>query len=116
MATGNPTGDDATIALDLTDRQRRYLRGTLRNCKAGREDDLRTHPGHANAKRWRADAAAYERLISGIDAGEVVPDAEVRRLVRELAEATDREEEYERIVFEHAALCRLRRQLEGGQL
>jgi hypothetical protein len=72
---------------------------------------LRTHPDHPKAGYWRADAAAYGRIIAGIEDGEIVPDADARRLVRELAEATDREEEYERVVAEHAALLALREQI-----
>lgn len=115
MATENPTGDDGTVALDLTDEQRRFLRRALADCRAGREDDLRTHPDHPNACRWRSNAAAYGRLIAGVDAGTIVPDAEARRLVRELAEASDREEEYERVVFEHDALAALREQIGAGR-
>jgi hypothetical protein len=115
MATENPTGDGGTIALDLTNEQRRFLRGALADCRAGREDDLQTHPDHPNACRWRANAAAYGRLIAGVDAGRIAPDAEVRRLVRELAEASDREEEYERVVFEHDALAALRKQIGAGR-
>lgn len=115
MATDNPTGGDATVALDLTKEQRRFLRGALADCKAGREDDLRTRPEHPNAGRWRADADAYGRLIAGLDAGEVVPDDRVRRLVRELAAASDREEEYGRVVFEHDALVALREQIGAGR-
>jgi hypothetical protein len=55
------------------------------------------------------------RLIAGVDAGTIVPDAETRRLVRELAEASDREEEYERVVFEHDALAALREQIGAGR-
>ncbi len=111
MATENPTGGSEIVALDLTDEQQRFLRSTLAYCRAGREDDLRTHPDHPNACRWRANAAAYGRLITGVDAGRIAPDTEVRRLVRELAEASDREEEYERVVFEHDALAALREQI-----
>ena len=110
MASENPTGDGATVALDLTDEQQRFLHGALADCRAGREDDLRTHPDHPNACHWRANAAAYGRLIAAVDA-----DAEVRRLVRELAEASDREEDYERVVFEHDALAALREQIGAGR-
>jgi len=115
MATENPTGDDGTVALDLTEEQRRYLRRTFVYCKAGREDDLQTHPDDPSAGRWRAVADAYQRLIAGIDAGEIVPDAEVRRLVFELAEASDREEEYKRVVFEHDALTAFCDQIGTGR-
>ena len=115
MADSDPTGDGEVVALALSDRQGRYLRGALSDCKAGREEDLRTHPDHPNADRWRADSAAYGRLIAGLDGGEVVPDAEVRRLASELAEASDHEEEYERVVFEHDALAALREQIGAGR-
>ncbi|HEY2717140.1 MAG TPA: hypothetical protein VGI73_13050 [Solirubrobacterales bacterium] len=108
-------GGGEAVALTLTDRQRRYLRRALADCKAGREDDLQSHPDHPNAGRWCADADAYGRLIAGVDARQVVPDDRLRRLVRELAEASDREEEYERVVFEHDALAALRDQIGAGQ-
>jgi hypothetical protein len=111
MATENPTGDGATVPLDLFEEQRRYLHRALADCKAGREDDLQTYPDHPNARRWHADADGYERLITGLDAGEIAPDDRVR----ELAAANDREEEYERVVFEHDALAALREQIGAGQ-
>lgn len=115
MADSDPTGGGEAVALTLSDTQRRYLRAALSDCKAGREDDLRTHPDDPNAARWRTDAAAYERLIAGLDEGKVVPDAEVRRLARELAEASDHEEEYDRVVFERDALAALREQIGAGR-
>jgi hypothetical protein len=108
-------GGGEAVALSLTDRQRRFLRGALSDCRAGREDDLQTHPDHPNAGGWRADADAYGRLIAGVDAGEVVADDRLRQLVRELAEASDREEEYERVIFEHDALAALREQIGAGR-
>jgi hypothetical protein len=115
MARTDPMGGGRNVALTLTDKQRRFLRGSLADCKAGREDDLRTHPDHPNATRWRAEADAYGRLIAGVDVGEIAPDDRVRRLVRELAAATDREEEYERVVFEHDALAALCVQIGAGR-
>lgn len=108
-------GGGENVALSLTDRQRRYLRRALCDCKAGREDDRRTDPDHPNADRWRSEVAAYERLIAGLDAREIVPDEEVRRLAAELAEASDHEEEYERVVFEHDAHTALREQIGAGR-
>ena len=112
MATENPTGGEEPIALELSDRQRQFLRRALTDCKAGREDDLQTQPLAPNAARWRAEVETYARIVAGLDSGTLVSDAEIRRLVRELAEANDREKEYERIVFEHEALNALLAQLE----
>lgn len=115
MATENPMCGDGIVALDLSDEQRGFLLGALVSCRSGQEDDLRTHPDDPNANRWRANAAAYGRLIGGIVTGWIAPDAEVRRLVGELAETNDREEEYERIAFEHDALAALRGQIGAGR-
>lgn len=111
MATENPKGGEETVALELSDRQRQFLRRAFTDCKAGREDDLKTQPEHPNAARWRTEADAYGRIIAGLDVGAIVPHTEVRRLVDELVEANDREEEYERVVFEHDALAALREQI-----
>lgn len=78
------------------------------------EADLTSHPGDPAAKRWRANAAAYPRVLAGLEAGAIVP-AEVRCLVREWAEANDREVQYDRVIFEHEALHALRFQLDGGR-
>lgn len=114
MATENPKGAEETVALNLSDRQRQFLRRAVADCKAGREDDLQTQPQHPNAARWRAEGDAYARIIVGLEAGAIVPDGEVRGLLRELAEANDREEEYERVVFEHDALVAMREQIEAA--
>ena len=114
MATENPKGVGEMIALVLTDDQRQFLRCALTDCKSGREDDLKTRPMAPNAARWRAEIETYARIVAGLDSGTLVPDAEIRRLVRELAEANDREEEYERIVFEHDALAALLAKLEAN--
>lgn len=44
-------GGGATVALNLTDKQRLYLRRVARNCKEGRKDDLRTHPAVGQLER-----------------------------------------------------------------
>jgi len=111
MASSDPTGGGAIVILALTFRQRQYLRRTLCHCKTGPEGDLQTHPDHRNAGKWRVDVAAYDRLLAGLEAGSISPDDQVRRIVRELATATDHEEEYERVVFEHAALLALGEQI-----
>jgi hypothetical protein len=115
MATVDPTGGGAFVVFALTLKERQFLRRTFSHCKAGREGDLKTHPNDPNAGRWRADAAAYERLMTGIQAGLIFPDDRVRRLVSELATAPERKEEYERVVFEHGALLALSEQIGAGR-
>ncbi len=115
MATVDPTGGGAFVVFALTFKERQFLRRTLSHCKAGREGDLQTHPDDPNAGRWRADVAAYERLMMGIEAGLMTPDERARRLVHELATTPERKEEYERVVFEHGALLALSEQIGAGQ-
>lgn len=115
MAADNPTGGERAVPLSLPSAQANFLCKELAGLKADLEADLTSHPGDPAAKRWCANAAAYARLLAGLEAGAIVPDAEVRCLVREWAEANDREEQYDRVVFEHEALHGLRSQLEGGR-
>lgn len=115
MASADPTGGECAVPLSLPSAQTNFLREELTGLKADLEADLASHPGDPAAERWRASAAAYGRLLAGLEAGAIVPDPEVRCLVGEWAEANDREEQYDRVVFEHEALHGLRSQLEGGR-
>lgn len=54
-------------------------------------------------------------MLDGLDLGRIVPDPEIREALRRLTEAVDRDNEYERICFEHQALADLLGQLEGRQ-
>ena|ERR1700742_2560215 len=115
MATENPTGGERAVPLSIPPAQTEYLRGELLGLMAGLEDDAQTYPGQPEARRWIAEAEAYGRLAAGLDSGEVVPDERVRRLVREWAEAHDRAEHYERVVFEHDAIAALSEQIGAGR-
>jgi hypothetical protein len=115
MADSDPTGGERAVPLSIDPDQAEYLRRELTGFKDGLEDDVEAHPDRTGAGRWRADAEVYGRLIAGLDAGEIVPDEHVRRLVREWAEAHDRAEHYRRVVFEHDAIAVLREQIEAGR-
>jgi hypothetical protein len=115
MATENPTGGERAVPLSIPPEQVQYLRRELTGFKSGLEEDAQTHADRPDAQRWLATAEAYGRLIAGLDAGEVVPDDHVRRLVREWAEAYDGSEHYARVVFEHNAIAALRDQIGAGQ-
>jgi hypothetical protein len=108
-------GSERAVPLSIPPRQARYLRRALTDFKADLEDDVQTHPHRPGARRWLADAEAYGRLLAGLDAGEIVPDVDVRRLVREWAEAHDRSEHYERVVFQHDAISALCEQIGAGR-
>lgn len=113
MASTDPTGGERAVILLFPDAQAEYLRKELAGLKEDLEGDLASHPDDPAAERWRASAAAYGRLLTGLQNGVIVPDAEVQRLVRTWVEAHDREEQYARVIFEHEALHGLRSQLEG---
>lgn len=111
MATENPTGGGRAVPLSISPEQTIYLRRELTGFKAGLDDDAQTYPERPGARRWLADAEAYGRLVTGLDAGELVPDDRVRRLVGEWAEAYDDAEHFECVVFEHDAIAALRMQI-----
>lgn len=115
MASTDPMGGERAVPLSISPVQAEYLRRELAGFKAGLEDDAQTHPDRPDARRWLDTAEAYGRLIAGLDAGEMIPDDHVRRLVREWAEAHDPAEHYERVVFEHDAIAALRKQIGAGQ-
>lgn len=115
MADSDPMGGAPAVPLSIPSEQAEFLRRELTGFKDSLEDDAETHPKRPDTRGWLANAEAYGRLIAGIDAGEIVPDDRVRRLVREWAEAHDRAEHYERVVFEHDAIATLREQIGAGR-
>lgn len=115
MATDNPMGGERAVPLSILPAQARYLRRELRGFKADLEADVRKFADHPRAGKWWTDAEAYGRLAEGLERGLIVPDDQIRRLVREWAEAHERDEEYERLVFEHKAMLALRVQIGAGR-
>jgi hypothetical protein len=115
MASTDPMGGERAVTLSISPRQVEYLRRELAGFKSGLEDDAQTHPNRPDAQKWLASAEAYGRLITGLDAGEIVPNDHVRRLVGEWADAHDRAEHYERVVFEHDAIATLHEQIGAGR-
>lgn len=66
-----------------------------------RENLNETEPGAAEQK------AIFDALLDGLDRGEFPDDGGLSAYVAGLAEATDRENEYERVSLEHRALGEL---------
>ena len=104
----NPTGRSKTVSLDIPTEHREFLARTLDACAEGLYGDLAMASADLRdpERAWR-EADAYSRLLAGIDSGSIVPDAEVRRVLRELAEQIDAGNEYSRVIAEHRALWRL---------
>jgi hypothetical protein len=107
MADQNPTGGRA-VALDLPPRQISILRSILSDCLEGVQSDLANPKQMLDPEKARREAGAYERLLAGLDRGEVfVPDQAAREAVAIIAEQADRQNDYAEVVAEHDALAGL---------
>jgi hypothetical protein len=115
MASDNPTGRGAAVALDLPVDHVRFLRGVFEQARDGITDELEEFPDQLDPKRLHREHAVYGRLLTALDELVIVPDHDVRDVVGDLAGVIDRSNEYERVVSEHEALHRLLDQLKGGK-
>jgi len=114
MADSNPTGPGATVALTMQSHHVSFLKGVLETCKRGVEGDLASAGSHPNRERAEREAAAYGHLLRSLDSRAIVPDVNVIEVVERLAESVDTENDYDRAVREHRALCGLLGQLQEG--
>jgi hypothetical protein len=104
MADENPTGHGTTVVLDLPADQVGFLRSTFADAREGVQDELQHHPREVkDPAHLRREEAAYGRLLTALDECAIVPDPDVRAIVRDLAEVIDQGNEYRRIVSEHDA-------------
>lgn len=116
MASENPMGRGAAVALKITAEQVRFLRGVFRMAQDGIKDELENYPKQlGDPTRLRREEAAYGRLLTALDELVIVPDNDVRSLLRDLAQMIDTANEHERVVSEHKALHSLLGQLSGGE-
>lgn len=113
MASQNPTGDGAAVALEISPRKVAILRPILQMVRDGAHDDFSTAPVAAQAEAARADEHAYRVLLAALDHGTILPDPHICRALGELAASVDEANEYERVVAEHNELADLRRQVCG---
>lgn len=115
MADLNPMGSGAAVALELPADHVRFLRGVFEKARAGVGDELEEFPDQLDPKRLEREGAAYERLLVALDELVIVPDADVRVVLADLAKIIDTANEYSRVVEEHEALHGLLAQLGGGE-
>ncbi len=116
MANNDPTGSGHTVALHLDPVHVAVLREAFGSCLEGLRGDLQSPERLGDPERSRREADAYERLLAGLERGEIVAADEVaRRVVQALAAASDEANEYERVVAEHDALHGLLRRLESAR-
>lgn len=105
MAENNPTGDSRLVPLDLPEAQVEILRGDLTAWIASLRSDLDAPERLDDPDRTRVEVAAYQRLLDGLDAGEiVVPDEEASRLFGQASEAHDQANDYDEVAATHDAM------------
>jgi hypothetical protein len=111
MASDNPTGSGAAVALDLPVEHVRFLRGVFEKARDGISDELEEFPDQLDPKRLHREHAAYGRLLTALDELVIAPDHDVREVVGDLAQIIDQGNEHKRVVSEHEALYGLLAQL-----
>lgn len=115
MAKKNPMGRGSAVALNLPVDQVRFLRSLFKDARAGVRQELKDHPKRLREPtRLRREDATYGRLLAALDELVIIPDADVRDVLGDLAGIIDRSNEYTRVVAEHEALRGLLDQVKEG--
>jgi hypothetical protein len=116
MADENPTGAGDAVALTISSDDRKFLRRLFEMARDGIRAELADYPDDlSEPTHLHREKAVYEALLIALKEGAVAPDHHMREIVRDLVDLNDRENEYARVVAEHAALLGLCEQLgEGG--
>lgn len=107
--------DTPTLTLDLHPWDRDFLRDFFGDVAGDLRKDLTAHRIYDVDSTLEA-IRAYDALSSGVMAGAIEADEEVRRRATLAARAADRENEWDRVAREHLAFDSLLDQLvpEGG--
>lgn len=109
-------GGGSAVALSVRPDERKFLRRVFGMAQDGIREELADYPSNLREpQRLRREEAAYDALLGALDSGSIVPDRDVRDVLCDLAQMIDRENEYERVVAEHAALLGLCEQV-GGEV
>ncbi|HWM54716.1 MAG TPA: hypothetical protein VNO20_04935 [Solirubrobacterales bacterium] len=112
MANQNPTGSGHAVALTIPADQVRFLRSLFEMARDGIKDELERYPDKLREPtRLHREEAVYGRLLTALDECVIVPDSDVRAVLRDLAQIIDADNEYERVIAEHQALHGLLGQL-----
>jgi hypothetical protein len=116
MADQNPTGAGDAIALQVPAENRKLLRDLFEIARNSIREKLAQYPEQVKEpRRLHREEVVYDKLLASLDTGSIVPDRDVRDVLRDLAQIYDRENEYKRVVSEHEALHGLLDQLMGGE-
>jgi hypothetical protein len=112
MSTQNPKGPCASVGLGIAAYHADFLRETFEGARAGVCAELREYLDQvSDPERLRREAATYSRLLTALEERAIMPDAEAREVVADLARTIDRDNEYARVIAEHEALHGLLAQL-----
>jgi hypothetical protein len=117
MAKDNPTGDNAAaVQIPLRTEQLDFLSRTFRAFKRQTEEDLEREGHLSDAKRRRCEQQipVYQRLLEGIERGEIVPDPAIVDLAAQVAEVVDKSNGFQDVMMQHRATCRLLEAVEEG--
>lgn len=116
MSCKHHTSNSEAVTLDLPATQVSVLRRIFTSCLNGIRGDQRRRRQIPRPASAGQDADAYERILAGLDRGEMfLPDEEAREAVQAIAISTDQENDYTTVVAEHAALYGLLARLGGGR-
>lgn len=115
MSYNDPTGDGSTVALKIPPNDRCFLRRVFLMARGGIRDELADYPDQLQEPaRLLREEAVYDDLLAALECGSIRPSPDLRHLLEDLTAMIDRENEYERVVAEHAALLGLGEQVGGG--
>jgi hypothetical protein len=104
------------LTLRIPRRDAEFLRRVFEMALDGIRDELESYPEDLREPTHLGrEEGIYAALLAALDGESIAPDRHLREVLRDLAEMIDRENEYERVVAEHAALLGLHKQIcEGG--
>jgi hypothetical protein len=112
MSCANPTHARSRVPLRTPERHRGFLLETFRLGRAALAESLARPERLPDRGAKQREADTYERLIEAVGACEIaIPDPDALRVVEAVRDATDADNEYGRVVAEHAALIGLLDQL-----
>ena len=113
MADKNPRDPGDAVSLTIPAKDAKFLRGAFEMARDGIRDELTNYPDELEEPtRLHREEAVYDKLLAALDTGSIVPDRDVLDVLADLATVIDESNEHKRVVAEHAAILKLREQME----
>lgn len=115
MSCHNPKTTGSAVALGLPAHHVSFLRSVFTMALDGIRDELARYPERLKEPaRLHREEAVYDALLAALDGCSIAVSADTRCVLCELAQMIDADNEYERVVAEHAALLSLYEQVGEG--